>query len=179
MSEPGILLSEGNSRPFFFTKQTKLLTSYHQEHSGSPKFLCASLHTCHALMTPAVPPESRHNDSLVQASVTLTTWPTASMLVTTLYHASGVRLTPCGLHDSLCTLYAGRSTVCLSLPHTTLNTDGWLNLIRQGLTPCKKNQALLGALTISSPEQGRVMTAAYHKARRPCVRWSTGVVLNM
>ena len=33
--------------------------SYYQELTGSPKFLCASLHTCHALMTPTVHPESR------------------------------------------------------------------------------------------------------------------------
>ncbi|QTA90913.1 hypothetical protein [Desulfonema magnum] len=38
--------------------KTGLLTPCHQELTGSPKFLCASLHTCHALMTPADPPES-------------------------------------------------------------------------------------------------------------------------
>jgi len=55
------------------------------------------------------------------------------------HHASGVRLTPCGLHDSLSALRAGRSTVCLPLPHATLGTGGWLTLTRQ--------EALLGALT--------------------------------
>ncbi|MCD4816689.1 MAG: hypothetical protein K8R06_09875 [Methanosarcinales archaeon] len=35
------------------------LPDYYQELTGSPKFLCASLHTCHALRTPADPPESR------------------------------------------------------------------------------------------------------------------------
>jgi len=34
------------------------------------------------------------------------------------YHASGEHLSPCGLYDSLCTLRAGRSTVCLSFPVT-------------------------------------------------------------
>jgi len=29
----------------------------------------------------------------------------------------------------------------------TLGRGGWLNLTPQGLTPCKKRQALLGALT--------------------------------
>jgi len=52
-----------------------------------------------------------------------------------LHHASGMRLTPCGLHDSLSALRAVRSTVCLSLPHATLGTGGWLT--RQGLSPCK------------------------------------------
>jgi hypothetical protein len=31
----------------------------------------------------------------------------------------------------------------------TLGTNGWLGLIRQGLSPCKKRQASLGALTVS------------------------------
>ena len=31
----------------------------------------------------------------------------------------------------------------------TLGTNGWLDLVRQGLSPCKKRQALLGALTVS------------------------------
>ena len=32
---------------------------FYQELIGSPKFLYTSLHTCHALKTPADPPESR------------------------------------------------------------------------------------------------------------------------
>ena len=35
----------------------------------------------------------------------------------------------------------------MSAVHATLATDGWLALIRQGLSPCKTHQASLGALT--------------------------------
>jgi len=58
------------------------------------------------------------NDSIVLASVALKTSPSAFMLLTMLYHASEVRITSCGLYDSLCTLRVGRSTVCLSFPIT-------------------------------------------------------------
>jgi len=120
LSEPGFCLTPVTPHTLFLTRKKTGLSPSHQELTGSPRFLCASPHTCHALMTPAVPPESRQkiSDSFVSASVTLKTWPTAPMPVTTLFHASGVRLTPCGPHDSLCTLRAGRSSVCLSFPFT-------------------------------------------------------------
>ena len=54
------------------------------------------------------------DDSIVLASVTLKTSPSAFILLTMLFHASEVRISSCGLYDSLCTLRAGRSTVCLS-----------------------------------------------------------------
>ncbi len=118
-SEPGFCLTQATPIPSFLPgKRQGFITPFHQELTGSPKFLCASLHTCHALRTPAVPPESRHDDSFVSASVIVTTSPTALIFLTALYHASGVRLTPCGLHNSLCTLRAGRSTVCLSFPRS-------------------------------------------------------------
>jgi len=47
---------------------------------------------------------------------------------------------PCGLLISLCTL-----RVCRCLKHATLDTGRWLALARQGLSPCKKCQAYLGA----------------------------------
>ena len=53
-------------------------------------------------------------DPIVLASVTLKTSPSAFILLTMLFQASEVRITSCGLYDSLCTLRAGRSTVCLS-----------------------------------------------------------------
>jgi len=31
----------------------------------------------------------------------------------------------------------------------TLNTGGWLNLTRQGLSPCKTRKASLGAITLA------------------------------
>lgn len=104
----------------FYPERTGVFTPYHQELKGPPRFLCASLHTCHALKTPADPPESRpfSSDSFVLASVIPKTSPSAFLTITVLYHASGECRSPCGLYDSLCTLRAGRSTVCLSFPIT-------------------------------------------------------------
>ena len=53
---------------------------------------------------------------------------------------------PYGLRDSLCTLQLLRSAPLLRLLTTaTLGMSGWLDLAQQGLSPCKKHQALLGA----------------------------------
>ncbi len=43
------------------------------------------------------------------------------------------------------TLFAGNSTH--SATDATLDTGGWLDLTRQGLSPCKMHQASLGTLT--------------------------------
>ena len=51
---------------------------------------------------------------------------------------------PCGLCGSLCTLQSYRSAFA-SFTTATLGTNGWLGLVRQGLSPCKERQALLGA----------------------------------
>ena len=51
---------------------------------------------------------------------------------------------PYGLQSSLCTLRLCRSAFT-SFINATLGTSGWLNLTRQGLPPCKKRQAALGA----------------------------------
>ncbi len=40
----------------------------------------------------------------------------------------------------------------MSATGTTLDMGGWLDLTQQGLTPCKRHQASLDALTLSSPE---------------------------
>jgi len=150
LSEPGFCLTPVTPHTLFLTRKKTGLSPSHQELTGSPRFLCASPHTCHALMTPAVPPESRQkiSDSFVSASVTLKTWPTAPMPVTTLFHASGVRLTPCGPHDfpvyASCGSFVGMSVFPV---HATPGTGGWPDLSRQGLSPCRKHQALLGALT--------------------------------
>jgi len=52
---------------------------------------------------------------------------------------------PCGPCGSLCTLQLSRSVFPSSLTTATLGTNGWLGLFRQGLSPCKKRQASLGA----------------------------------
>ena len=55
---------------------------------------------------------------------------------------------PCGLRGALCTLHPCRS-VCTSFTGATLGMSGWLDLAQQGLAPCKKRQASLGALTLA------------------------------
>jgi len=55
--------------------------------------------------------------------------------------------------------------LCVSTSFTsaTLDMGGWLDLTQQGLSPCKKHQASLGALTskLSRPEK-----RPYDKAER-------------
>src|SRR5216117_697924 len=54
----------------------------------------------------------------------------------------------CGLHVSLCTLQLTCSVFTSAVAVATLGRSGWLILSPQGLPPCKKRQASLGALTI-------------------------------
>jgi hypothetical protein len=54
---------------------------------------------------------------------------------------------PCGLCRSLCTLQLCRSAFASSTT-ATLSMNGWLGFIHQGLSPWKKRQASLGALTV-------------------------------
>ena len=54
---------------------------------------------------------------------------------------------PCGLCGSLCTLQLSCSAFA-SVTTATLGMNGWLGLVHQGLSPWKKRQALLGALTV-------------------------------
>ena len=42
-----------------------------------------------------------------------------------------------------------KPTLAASFITATLGTSGWLGLVRQGLSPCKKRQASLGAPTVS------------------------------
>ena len=64
----------------------------------------------------------------------------------------------CGLHVSLCTLQLTCSVLPSSVAVATLGRSGWLILTPQGLSPCKKRQALLGAhrgRTASCPDRPR------------------------
>ena len=85
-----------------------------------------------------------------------------------LYHASGEHPSPCGLYDSLCTLRVGRSTVMSILPsHATLGTGGWLFLTRQGLSPCKKHQALPGAHVVDFVDLLALQTSSFCHTHSP------------
>jgi len=65
-----------------------------------------------------------------------------------LYQASGsagspaVYVVPCVRFNCVVRLY-----IFTSFTVATLGMSGWLNLTQQGLSPCKKRQASLGALT--------------------------------
>ena len=89
--------------------------------------------------TLAVPRESHHCDSSVLASVTLTTSPTAFMLLTMLT-ASGIGVSPvayvvlCVLFVSLVRLCRSRNRLQRSAGHATLDTGGWLDLMKT--IPC-------------------------------------------
>src|SRR4029450_8610386 len=67
-----------------------------------------------------------------------------------------VRGHPCGLQDTLSTLRPSCSP-CLhgSAMDARLATGGWLALTRQGLSPCKRRQAFLGAITLGLRRAGK------------------------
>jgi len=54
---------------------------------------------------------------------------------------------------SLTTVYL-EPALAFSFITATLGTNGWLDLVRQGLSPCKKRQASLGALTVCVTRAG-------------------------
>jgi len=64
---------------------------------------------------------------------------------------------PCGRRGSLCPLHLCRSA-STSFTGATLGRSGWCGLTPQGLAPCQKRQALLGALT--ARHQPRVASCA-------------------
>jgi len=119
-----------------------------EEPAGSPKFLNASRHACHALKwTPADPRGPHQRGPSVLASGTVNTVAICIKRHDGAVSSFGEYGLSCGLHVSLCTL----QRTCLALPSAvavaTLGRSGWLVLTPQGLSPCKKRQASLGALT--------------------------------
>jgi hypothetical protein len=98
---------------------------------------------------PGRPLESHLSDSFAWASRKRKRSPPASLIgISGLYQTSGRCGLPYGLHGSLCTLQVFRSVRRYRLSSygpATLGTGGWLDLTRQGLSPCKKRQACLGA----------------------------------
>ena len=108
---------------------------------------------------PGRPPESHQCDSFAWASRLRTRLPPASSTALSgLYQTLGRCGLPYGLHGSLCTLQVFRSVRRYRLSSygpATLGTGGWLDLTRQGLTPCKKRQACLGAHACGPKRAGR------------------------
>jgi len=118
---------------------------------GASQVPDVSLYACHALRTPADPLESHPIDSFVLASATLTASPSA------LYCSECNEAVPDiqGSANSLvaymvpCVRFTDlvRQLKADSATGATLGRGGWLNLTPQGLSPCQKRQASLGALT--------------------------------
>src|SRR2546425_3007852 len=110
----------------------------------------ASLHAYHALRwTPAVPRKPHQSGFSVSASGSLKPSPTALCSLTGLYQALGravslaVYVFPCVRFNCFVRVKSFESSSTVA----TLGMSGWLDLTQQGLTPCKKRQAALGALT--------------------------------
>jgi len=113
---------------------------------GPPKFLYASLCTCHSLMTPEILHILTKTDASVLTSVYVKT------LVDPNLHFEAVpTFRSCEL-PAACTILCVRFTHSVHLLKfnsnfgsavgATLDTGGWLALSRQGLSPCKMHQAL-------------------------------------
>ena len=96
----------------------------------------------------------------------------------------------CGLRGALCTLQLGRSASFPAFTVATLGRSGWLGHTQQGLSPCKKRQASLGALTDSvlslkpgsnqaserSPKERRGDKTGWTKPRSSTAVWTMGIV---
>src|SRR5262245_6241364 len=109
----------------------------------------ASRHASRALRwTPADPRDAHQTASSVWASGALTPSPSAFSLLTGLYQAWGSAVSPTGyVVPCVCFNCLVRLYISASSTVATLGMSGWLDLTQQGLSPCKKRQASLGALT--------------------------------
>ena len=118
---------------------------------GSPKFLYASLCTCHSLLTPETLHILTTTDASVLPSVYVKTLGDLNLPFEAVPALRSYEL------PTACTILCVRFTHFVHLwkcfihfgsaVGATLDTGGWLTLSRQGLSPCKMHQALLGALT--------------------------------
>jgi hypothetical protein len=111
---------------------------------------------------PDRPPESHQCDSFAWASRLRTRWPPASLppfrgctrpqggaVSLTAYMVPCVRFRPFVRFVSRLPSYGS----------ATLGTGGWLDLTRQGLAPCKKRQACLGAHAAEGERAGTALFA--------------------
>ena len=75
-------------------------------------------------------------------------------MLLTMLTASGICVSPvayvvlCVRFVSLVRVCRSRNRLQRSAGHATLDTGGWLDLARLGLSPCKIRQASLAALTL-------------------------------
>ena len=122
-----------------------------QEPLGPPKFFDASLPACHGLRTPADLRHLAHTVVRVLPSGALKPSASATSLFEAVPALQGARspLRPTGyaVYASPI-LFAGRDRPDSAMD-ARLATGGWLALTRQGLSPCKRCQAFLGAITLA------------------------------
>lgn len=127
------------------------------ERLRPPKFLGASLHACHGLITPPVLLILTMTDDLVLPSVYVTTLGDRECISKRYQHfrERGLPGACPGLDPGACMILCVRFVRLVrryfssnSATDATLNTGDWLGLARQGLSPCKMHQAYLGALTL-------------------------------
>ena len=149
------------------------------------------LYTCHGLRTPP----TLHKLAIC-ACVVLTSTALQASSVGTRFRSdastSGAR-TPYGLYNSLSTLHVGCSPACVLTPERVhqstdsaqrarLDTGGWLNLTRRGLSPRKVLQASLVALTPGTGEFMEVIVLCQafpaQNERRSKFRMVTIVIAN-
>jgi hypothetical protein len=117
-----------------------------QEPSGPPKFLTLlSPHTT-LLVDPGSPSGSSPTRFLCIGFWSVKTIAVCMSRDDGAVSSFGECGPSCGLRGALCTLHPCRS-VRTSFTGATLGRSGWLDLTPQGLAPCKKRQASLGALT--------------------------------
>ena len=153
---------------------------HRQEPLGLPKFFDVSLPACHGLRTPADLPLLAKSDALVLPSGALKPSASATSHVEAVPALQGARspLRPTGY-----SVYASPILFAV-LPHDSamdarLDTGGWLALTRQGLSPCKRRQAYLGAMTrkLTSGERSERSGAAPSYAGWPLEAWVWGLQL--
>jgi hypothetical protein len=127
-----------------------------------PKFFDVSLPACHGLRTPADRQHPCPGGCCRVAFGHVKTLGIRNKLISKLYQHFRVRGYPYGLQDSLSTLRLSCSpaTIANSATDARLDTGGWLALTRQGLSPCKKRQAYLGAITFEMRGLARLAGAS-------------------
>ena len=137
-----------------------------QEPLGLPKFLCASLPACHGLRTPADLPILAVSDARVLPLGALQPSASATSALRSGTSAAGCAVTPAA-YRRRCRRFA--PLVRRASPHDSAMDarrapGGWRALARPGLSPCKRRQALLGAITLA-------LTCCWKRERRRSGRW--------
>ena len=142
------------------------VAAHGEERLGPPTFFDVSLPACLGLRTPADLSILAY-ERMVLCCLRCAFTPSASATsaFAKLSQHCRVRDHPCGLQDTLSTLRPSCSP-CLhdSAMDARLDTGEWLILTRQGLSPCKRRQAFLGAITLA-------LTCCWKRKRGTSGRW--------